>query len=615
MTTNPRLPSAKQVVPILGAALLVLPGCNGLDPPERETVQEVVAPNQETFVTDAPGIDKFKGFNEVYDVVLDSCLRRCNDEDNAPRVHSDESALSISFVSSASDVASNQTFTLDANVEMALYVGNLDVNASMRLANRTNFSRNAVRMLVVAHRWFKVAHNEQVQIDPKIVSPDLLRRSQAASDADFDDRLTQFIGRCGHVYIKEQLQGAYLFALYEFTSTDSSRLSGLEARLGAAFRSHVGRIGGGVQATAQTELNEALRNVQWTVQVAARGFRVNGRDGGGEGRIALEQNGRGGLDLQRIVGFFDAMQTSVGEDMQAIQTGDDTHAQSVFPLGLIAGYYPLLLRDVPATEVTRARSRMSDIQDAHDRMMQAYGGLASALIKGRDEVNQFLALSPDVQARHQVMKWSDRPFTPAQKLRDGGAGLLDRVEPFRVSLDPRAGAGAARDFARRILDCWRWGRSGDLGRCLPDVNRPVEAATGHATFVAALNRLSAYNDTARPVWLSYWLRWNPNSYPRAEVSCDSGYHLPTEVESNAMGLIAWHRIPTFFPGKKSFWLDRVTPECVRQVGAVAESRLWDENGRYWFFCAAATRREPTACVDDNGLFPTSVPRLYPTGGF
>jgi hypothetical protein len=612
MTTRPRLPSAARAGITLVTALLAIPGCSN-DGVNRKT-QEVVAPTIETFITDAPGIGKFKGFNEVYDIVQDTCLKRCNDEDNAPMVHSDESALSVQFISTASEIASNQTFTLDANVEMALYAGNVDVNASLKLANKTNFSRKAVRMMLVAHRFFKVAHNETMQIDSSKIDPDLLRRSKAASDADFDDRLIQFIGRCGSIYVKEQSEGAYLFALYEFTSEDSSKLTGLEAKLGGAFHSHVGKIGGGVQVGFQAELNQALSSVQWSVQVFAKGFKVNGQDGAGEGKLALEQNGQGGLDLQRIIGFFDAMQQSVGDDMQAIQTGDDRHPLSVFPLGVIAGYYPVLLSNVPANEVIQARSRMSDIQDAHDRMMQTYGGLATGLVNGRDEVRAFLARPADEQAKHQVMKWQGKPYTPAEKLRDNGKGLLDRVAPFGTSLDPRGGGGAASAFARRILDCWRWGRSGDLKKCLPDINKPVEAATGHPTFAAALAVLQSYNDTGRPVWLDYWWPTSPNPVKRKDASCAHGGHLPSVDESTAMGLVAWHRVPTSFPGRTSFWLAAATPGCTGG-GWPYEFRYHDGTQAYLYGCANDGHSDIQVCVAGAGLFPATLPRLYPAGGF
>jgi hypothetical protein len=589
-------------------ALLAGPGCTGEDVSQKD--QEVVAPNLEKFVTDAPGIDKFKGFNEVYDIVQDSCLKRCNDADNAPKTHSDESGLNVSFVSSASEIANSQMFTLDANVEMALYAGNLDVNASMKLANKSNFSRKAVRMLLVAHRWFTVAHNEQMQIDPAIASPDLLRRSKAASDADFDSRLMDFMGRCGHIYIKEKLHGAYLFALYEFTSTDESKLTGLEAKLGGAFRSHVGKIGGGVQTTAQTELSQALTNVQWSVQVVARGFKVNGQEGDGPGKVALEQNGQGGLDLQRIVGFFDAMQKSVGDDMTAIQMGNNDHPQSVFPLGLVAGYYPSLLRDVPLSEVNQVRARMSDILNAHDRMLQTYGGLTAGMLNGRDEIARFLALSADEQARRQVMKWPGKPHTPAEKLRADGAGLLDRVEAFSGPLDPRAGAGAASDLARRILDCWRWGRSGDLKRCLPDPSKPIEAATGEATFVAARAKLEAYNDTARPAFLNWYILTNP-AMTRRLANCNYwGGDLPTYEESKSMGLVAWHRVPQYHTGRTSFWLK--SGEC---DGWPDSFRYHEANRTYGLGCARGDHKEPVVCVRAAGLFPGSLPKLYPAGGF
>lgn len=610
MTTNSRLPSTDGAGLVLaGAVLLAAPGCATEELDHR--TQEVVAPNLETFVTDAPGIDKFKGFNEVYDVVHDSCLKRCGDADNAPRTHSDESGLSVSFVSSASEVASSQLFTLDANVEMALYAGNLDVNASMKLANKANFSRKAVRMLLVAHRTFKVTHNEQVQIDPAIINPDLLLRSKAANDADFDKRLMDFIGRCGHVYIKEKQHGAYLFALYEFTSTDESRLTGLEAKLGGAFRSHVGKIGGGVQTTAQTELSQALTNVQWSVQVVARGFKVNGQDGDGQGKVALEQNGQGGLDLQRIVGFFDAMQKSVGDDMTAIQNGNDEHAQSVFPLGLTAGYYPLLLKNVDAEQVRVTRVRMSDILDAHDRMLQTYGGLVTGLINGREDVKRFLARPADDQERHQVMKWTGKPHSPAEKLRAQNVGLLDRVEPFGTELDPRAGSGAAANLARRILDCWRWGRSGDLKRCLPDLSKPIEAATQEASFVAALNKLKAYNDSARPVWLNYYWFVPASVVTRAKANCGTlGGHIPNLDESSSMGLVAWHRVRTSFPGRTSFWLDKSYCD-----GWPDSFRFHDGNDAYQIGCARGEWKEPMVCVGRDGLFPATLPKLYPAGGF
>src|SRR5262249_1470788 len=163
--------------------------------------------------------------------------------------------------------------------------------------------RRAVRMMLVAHRWFKASHDETVQIDSAKVNPDLLLRSKASSAENYDDRLRQFIGRCGSVYAKETLHGAYLFALYEFTSSE-------EGKPGVASKSPVGKSGGGVNAAAETQLTEALSGVQWTVQVVARGFKVSGRDGGGEGQVELAQDGRGGLDLKRIVGFFDAMQKS-----------------------------------------------------------------------------------------------------------------------------------------------------------------------------------------------------------------------------------------------------------------------------------------------------------------
>lgn len=609
MTTNPRRPSAERVGLILASAVvLAAPGCTGDDAGQRS--QPVVAPNLETFITDAPGINKFKGFNEVYDVALDSCLKRCGDADNAPQVHSDESALQVSFVSSASEVASNQTFTLDANVEMALYAGNLDVNASMKVANKTNFSRKAVRMMLVAHRWFKVTHNEQVSIDPAIASPDLLRRSKAASDADFDNRLIQFIGRCGDMYMKETLHGAYLFALYEFTSTDETKLNGLEAKLGGAFKSHVGKIGGGVQATAQTELNQALTNVQWSVQVVAKGFKINGQDSDGPGKIALEQNGQGGLDLQRVVGFFDAMQKSVGDDMAAIQSGDDTHPRSVFPIGLVAGYYPLLLKDVPPDEVIRARSRMSDIMDAHDRMMQTYGRLAAGLVNGRDEVKRFLARPEAEQGMHQVMKWSNKPHNPAHKLRDGGGGLLDRVEPYGTALDPRAGSGVASDFARRILECWRSGRTGELKRCLTDVAKPVEIATGDSAFVAALGKLRAYNDSDRPTWLEYKIiTQGPRTRPAATCGAWGVGHLPNLDESQSMGLVGWHRVPVYHPGRTSFWLDEA--QC---DGWPYGFRYHQADRSYSVGCAKGDWKEPVVCIPGN-LFPGTLPQLYPAGGF
>src|SRR5262245_51879643 len=77
MMMNPRVRCAQRSWLWLASTLLVTaPGCAGEDASHKP--QEVVAPNIETFVTDAPGIDKFKGFNEVYDVVQDSCLKRCN---------------------------------------------------------------------------------------------------------------------------------------------------------------------------------------------------------------------------------------------------------------------------------------------------------------------------------------------------------------------------------------------------------------------------------------------------------------------------------------------------------------------------------------------------------
>jgi hypothetical protein len=616
MTTNPRpRPGARTGLVLASSALLAaVPGCAGES--LSRTDQEVVAPALETFITEAPGIDKFKGYNEVYDIISDSCLKRCGDADNAPTVDSDESALSVSFVSSAADITRSAMFSLDANVEMALYAGNVDLNASIKVASKTNFSRKAVRMLLVAHRWFKVRYNEQVQIDPSIVSPDLLRRSKASSDADFDTRLMQFIGRCGHTYVNQKLQGAYLFALYEFTSTDQSKLDGLEAKLGGAFRSHVGKIGGGVQAAVQTELNQALNNVSWSVNVVARGFKINGGDGDAQGRIALEQNGQGGLDLQRVVGFFDAMQKSVGDDMQAIQGGDDRHPLSVFPLGLSVGYYPLLLRDVPAAEVTQARSRMSDIMSAHDQMMQTYGQLAAGVVAGRDEAKELLAMSVEDQARHQIMKWPGKNWTSSNKLRDNGTGLLDRVAPYETALDPRAGAGPANDLAKRILDCWRWGRSGNLIQCLPDLSKPVEAATSNAAFAAAKAKLQTYNDSDRPTWIwFYWLA--PEQVTkRPDASCGRfGGHIPSWDESEAMGIAAWHRLPTGFPGRTSFWLDNLDPAC--GAGWSYSFRFHNAQQQYagHVGCAKNPHMEPTMCVRPQGLFPAALPKLYPAGGF
>ena len=595
MTTNSRL--------MVVSALALGAGCGADGLGERS--QDVVAPTLETFITDAPGIQRFKGFNEVYDTTVASCLKRCS-EDARTNVHSDESGLQVSFVSTASDVASNRTFSLDANVEMALWLGNIEANASMKIASKANFSRRAVRMMLIANRWFKASHDETVEIDSAKVDPDLLLRSKASSAASYDDRLRQFIGRCGSVYTKETLHGAYLFALYEFTSTDESKLTGLEAKLGAAFKSHVGKIGGGVNTSAETELNTALSSVQWTVQVVAKGFKVNGREGGGEGQIALEQDGRAGLDLKRIVGFFDAMQTSVGDDMTAMQRGDDNHPLSVFPLGLVVGYFPLLLKNVEAEEVIQARARMSDIMSAHDRMLQTYGRLATGLLNGRDEVKKFLALSEAYQAQHQVMKWPGKTHTPALKLRSGTAGLLDRVEPYARSLDPRSGSGAASELADRVDFCWRRGRSGDLKVCLPDVDKPVDAATGNAAFIAALALLKKYNDSDRPVWMNYWI--TSGTIKRADADCGNG-HLPTDEESSSLGIVAYYRVPVYAPGYRQFWLQPLGAD----PALPCSYRRWVGDSWEWWK-TTHNSVQPRVCVNGD-LFPSTLPQLYPPGGF
>ncbi|TMQ15317.1 MAG: hypothetical protein E6J90_25660 [Deltaproteobacteria bacterium] len=255
---------------------------------------------------------------------------------------------------------------------------------------------------------------------------------------------------------------------------------------------------------------------------------------------------------------------------------------------------------------------MSDIQDAHDKMMQAYGGLAAGLVNGRDEVKAFWTRPAADQAVYQIMKWSGKPYTPAQKLRDDGQGLLDRVEPFVTALDSRSGTGAASDYARRILDCWRWGRSGDLKRCLPDISKPIEAATGQPTFVAARTALQSYNDTARPAQLNYWLQNAPNVSKRKNAACIEGGHLPSLDESRSMGLVAWHRVPLSFPGRTSFWLDVATPGC---DGWPYSFRYHDATHAYLVGCANDKYDDVVTCVSSLGLFPATLPKLYPAGGF
>src|SRR5262249_39632777 len=153
----------------------------------------------------------------------------------------------------------------------------------------------------------------------------------------------------------------------------------------------------------------------------------------------------------------------------------------------------------------------------------------TGILNGRDEVKKFLALAESKQAHYQVMKWPRKKHDPALKLRDGGDGLLDRVERYGRTLDPRSGVGAASDFADRVDLCWRRGRSGDLKACLPDVDKPVEAATTSAAFAAALKLLGAYNDLDRPARLSHSIQSKEVTQPNAD--CGTTGHLPSNDES------------------------------------------------------------------------------------
>lgn len=598
----------------LALTALVATGCLGKSSTATgTTTQEVVAPNADTFVTDVAGISRFRGYNEVYDMTYDSCLTRCSDVDNAPEVDSDESSLKVSFVSNAADITQSQLFTLDAQVEMALHIGNISANASMKLANSSSFSRKAVRMLLVAHRKFKVTHNEQVELKPQLGK--LLIKTPGMKDADYDKQLIEFMGVCGHVYAKSTLHGAYLFALYEFTSTDQSKLSKLEGKLGLAFKSHFKAASAGVEMSAQNELNQALSDVQWKVDVIAKGFKVNGVSGEAPGKVALQQDGRGGLDLQRIVQFFEAMQDSVGADMTAIQQANDQHAKSVFTLGLTAGDYAARLLDkgfpdAKPSDVTAARTRMSEILTAHEIMLQTYGALATGVASGRDEVKRFLELG-EGQEEMQIMKWPGKPYQPAFSLRDEGRGLVDRVEPYDKKLDPRAGAGPATELARRISACWMAGRNGSLATCLPDVSKPAEAATGNTAFVNALKALKDYNDTARPVHLNCGFVNAPTLYTRlGAVAPCGGNSLPTWDEAKSMGLIIYHRAPRNYNGKRSFWLKEVDCKPGFPFTFVEGD---DDDLHTW--CSQIGRTEPAICIPPNGLFPVSVPKLYPPGEF
>jgi hypothetical protein len=574
--------------------------------------QEVVAPARTTFYTEADDVARFRGYNEVYDITTNTCLKTCGEADNAPQVDSDESAVSIQFISSASEIARNAMFSLDANIELALHAGNVDVNASMKLASQSKFSTHAVRMLMVAHRTFKVVHNEAVELDPAKVDVKLLKWSEAGGDEDkFADRLTTFIGRCGHVYAKSIRHGAYLFALYEFSSTDASKLQNLEAKLGVAFKSHVGKLGGGVNAAAQTELSEALNGVRWEVKVIAKGFKINNEAGEGEAQIALTNGGAGGIDLQRIIGFFDAMQKSVDLDMKAIQLNSQDHPRSVFPIGLGIGRYADLLTGVPDEDKTKANTFMSNIMDAHDQLLQKYGALVTGMMAGHLEVLRFMALGED-QEKYQVMKWGGAiPFAPATKLRDNGNGLADRVGQYVTALDSRSPGSKAEALSKRVQDCWRWGRSGDLKRCLPKYKEVDQAIAADPAFQHAKTQLKSYNDTDRPVQLQYYF---PPKFERVKRSDAPGKcgaeRMPTLDESNAMGLVAYHRVPRFFGGARSFWVS--DDGCMENFPHTF--RFFDGEA-YSLGCAKSSHKEPTVCVYRAGLFPAPPPKLYPAGGF
>jgi hypothetical protein len=617
MTTFPSLLSL--------AAALALVGC--VDHPETTTTTTaLVAPTLERFITEAENIGRTNGYNEVYDKGYSSCFKACAPDNlNLPDTSDDDTHLRVSFVSSAADIAKSQLFTLDANLEVALLMGNIKANASMRLASQSNFSRKAVRMLLVATRTFKVTRNQTLELDPAVIDPALLKRSAATSDADFDNRLRRFMARCGHIYAKEELRGAYLFALYEFTSTDQSKLDKLELALGAAFKSRTGTIEGGVETTAQTQLNQALSEVRWTVDVIAKGFKVNGTDGEAEGKIELKGDGQGGLDLQRIVKFFDAMQKSVGADMQAIVDGNGGHPVSVHTLGLTAGYYPDLPGVAPG-ESELATVRMSDIQATHERMLHTYGALAAGVMRARDEIAHFMN-EGEHQEERQIMKWPGKPYTPAVQLRsDDKTGLVDRVEVYDRAFSPDNDTGAGAVLVRRILDCWRRGRSGALTYCLPaaaqipdpaaadSMAAAAKAAKDHLSFKGALEALTAFNDTARPTALRCGFVQAPKTFTWAagKVACGSNRY-PTETEAYAMGLIAHYRSARNYNGRTSFWVD--DQDCnVAKGWPYSALRNVSGSATDWW-CADGNWTEPTICVDPGGLFPTSMPKLYPPGNF